>query len=997
MPPMMTTRSVGRPASASRGGGTGGRAGRGVPDFSTIVAQQLQNLLATIVAQVGDQGRGQRIGRNQNGDAVNDHIRGDVGNIIGGNDYRGCTYKEFLACNPKEYDGKGGVIVLSRGGILRCRDSQKVKYIAGSFVGMSWEDFKTLTREEFWPSNKMQKLETELWNHAMVGVGYAAYTDRFHELARLVPQLVTLEGKRTESKDRNGRDDNKRNRTGNAFATTTNPVRGGYTGTVPRDCRVVPRNVNPINARNPLARTCYECGSTDHIKATCPRNQRNQARERAFMLGAEEAGQNLNIVMGTFTLNDHYATTLFDSGSDYSFVSTTFIPLLDIEPSDLGFSYEIEIASGQLVEIDKVIKGCKLETEGHIFDINLIPFGSGSFDMIIGMDWLSNHRAEIICHKKVVRIPLLGGKVLRVIGERPEEKARQLMSAKAKEKKQEEIIVVRVFPEVFLDDLSGLPPNREIEFRIELIPGAMPVAKSPYRLAPSELEELSGQLKELQDKGFIRPSSSPWGAPTLVRLKLFGNWKAPRTPSEVCSFLGLAGSYEWVREENAFQTLKDKLCNAPVLALPDGPEDFMVYCDASRIRRIHINRYAVYDTLVNYQEKHVSANTPYPKPQYSILVNMPYPKNQYSILVNIPYLENGYGVSNGYGISKTDMAYQNQLKKIMEYFILGAHIMQPQYAILSTVFREPPYRFNYPTRRLTMEEMLAKFIDEGKREHEEMEIFIKEFRTTNELLLKTRSNLLSELTIEEKPHDDGVENKSSSIHERTTQPLVKPQQSSVPFPNRDFVNFHCGKRLFPLNWSFQKERRFFSQVKTYFWEEPYAFKLCADIIMRRYVAGSKTLEILAHCHSGPTGGHHSANVTMKKVYESGFYWPSVFKDANEFYGTVSESRVNELAELRDGAYENTRIYKERTKKWHDSRLRGDKDFKIGDQVLLYNSRLKMYPGKLKSKWSGPNIVKTVYPHGAIEITDRDGFSFKVNRQRLKKYYEGNIVKMMMRL
>ncbi|GJR44411.1 hypothetical protein Tco_1312514 [Tanacetum coccineum] len=91
-------------------------------------------------------------------------------------------------------------------------------------------------------------------------------------------------------------------------------------------------------------------------------------------------------------------------------------------------------------------------------------------------------------------------------------------------------------------------------------------------------------------------------------------------------------------------------------------------------------------------------------------------------------------------------------------------------------------------------------------------------------------------------------------------------------------------------------------------------------------------------------------------------------------------QLNELAELRDGAYENTRIYKERTKKWHDSRLHGDKDFKVGDQVLLYNSHLKMYPGKLKSKWSGPNIVKTVYPgiHGAIEITDKDGFSFKNN-------------------
>ncbi|GKC00755.1 reverse transcriptase domain-containing protein, partial [Tanacetum coccineum] len=97
----------------------------------------------------------------------------------------------------------------------------------------------------------------------------------------------------------------------------------------------------------------------------------------------------------------------------------------------------------------------------------------------------------------------------------------------------------------------------------------------------------------------------------------------------------------------------------------------------------------------------------------------------------------------------------------------------------------------------------------------------------------------------------------------------------------DFVNYIVGK-VVPPNWTFEKRKRFFSQVKTYFWEEPYAFKLCADNIMRRCVAGSETLEILAHCHSGPTGGHHSANVTAKKVYESGFYWPSVFKDANEY-------------------------------------------------------------------------------------------------------------------
>nr|GFB91596.1 reverse transcriptase domain-containing protein [Tanacetum cinerariifolium] len=165
----------------------------------------------------------------------------------------------------------------------------------------------------------------------------------------------------------------------------------------------------------------------------------------SFMLGAEEARQDPNIVTGKFTLNDHFATTLFNSGADYSFVCTTFIPLLGIEPSKLGFKYEIDIASEKLVEINKVIKGCKLKIEGHIFDISLIPFESGSFDVIIGMDWFSNYKAKIICHEKVVKIPLLDGKVLRVLGERPKEKARLLVSAKTRDKNQEDIVVARDF------------------------------------------------------------------------------------------------------------------------------------------------------------------------------------------------------------------------------------------------------------------------------------------------------------------------------------------------------------------------------------------------------------------------------------------------------------------------------------------------------------------------------------------------------------------------
>ncbi|GKD88181.1 putative reverse transcriptase domain-containing protein [Tanacetum coccineum] len=375
MPPRVMTRSAGRPFDAPQGGGTGRRVGRGgrrvreprrrnveptgepegqrndqgvkvnkgvdgVPNFSTNIAQQLQNLLPTILAQVGNQGV----------------KRWSVQDMSG------------------------------------CRDNQKVKFTAGSFfgkaltwwnsqihtrgrepaVGMSCEDFKTLTKEEFFPSNEMQKLEIKLWNYTMVEAGHAAYTDRFHKLARMCQSRRTLRRKEIggePSKVWNVKDDNKRSRTVSAFAMT-----------------------------------------------------------------------------------------LFNSGADYSFVSTTFIPLLSIELSDLGFSYEIEIASGQLVEIDKVIKGCKLEIEGHVFDIHLILFRSRSFDVIIGMDWFSNHKDEIICQEK-------------------------------------------------------------------LVPGAILVVKSLYQLIPSEIEELSGQLKELQDKGFIRPSLSTWGAPVLFVKKKDGSFR----------------------------------------------------------------------------------------------------------------------------------------------------------------------------------------------------------------------------------------------------------------------------------------------------------------------------------------------------------------------------------------------------------------------------------------------------------------------------------------
>nr|GEV26967.1 putative reverse transcriptase domain-containing protein [Tanacetum cinerariifolium] len=497
-----------------------------------------------MLAQVGNQGNI----RNQNGNVVNENIQENVRDVLVNGNRVGCSYKEFLVCNPKEYDGKGGVVVLTRWikkmenlqDMSGCNIEQKVKYTAGSFVG------KALTNGSI---KKVQKREN---------VG-------------------------EPSKDNNGRDDNKRTRIGNVFATTVNPVGRENAGAWPKCttcnsyqasegpcrtcfncnrpghvakyCRGFPRNMNPVKARNPPGRACYEYGSTNHVRPVCPRlnraqrpggnfpnqvvannggrghgNQENQARGRPFMLGAEEARHDPNIVT---------------------------------EPSELGFRYETEIASGQLVEIDKIIKGCRLEIKGHVFDIDLIPFKHGSHDLIIGMDWLSNHKAETICYEKVARIPLLDGKVLRVVAERPKQKARLLMSVKTSDKYQEEIVVVRDFPELRVHE-DDIPKTAFRTYYGHL----------EFTVMPFGLTNAAAFLGHVINGNGIHVDTS--------KIEAVKNWKTPRTLTKFRLFLGLAGYYH-DEQELAFQTFKDKLCNAPVLALPDGPKDFVVYCDETRI------------------------------------------------------------------------------------------------------------------------------------------------------------------------------------------------------------------------------------------------------------------------------------------------------------------------------------------------------------------------------------------------------------------------------
>ncbi|GJT68711.1 putative reverse transcriptase domain-containing protein [Tanacetum coccineum] len=277
--------------------------------------------------------------------------------------------------------------------------------------------------------------------------------------------------------------------------------------------------------------TCFECGAQGHFRSDCLKlkngNQGNHAGNgnavaRAYAVGTTETNPNSNVVTGTFLLNNRYALILFDTGADRSFVSTAFSSLIDIISNTLDHGYDVELADDRIIWVNTLIRGCTLNFLNHPFNIDLMPIEMGSFDVIIGMDWLAKYHAIIVCNEKLVHFPV-GDEILIFHGDGSNNFLAHA-EEKSKEKQLEDVPIVQDFPEVFPEDLSGISPTCQVEFQIDLMPGAAPVARAPYRLAPSEMKELSDQLKELSDKGFIRPSSSPWGAPVLFVKKKDGSF-----------------------------------------------------------------------------------------------------------------------------------------------------------------------------------------------------------------------------------------------------------------------------------------------------------------------------------------------------------------------------------------------------------------------------------------------------------------------------------------
>ncbi|GJW97728.1 putative reverse transcriptase domain-containing protein [Tanacetum coccineum] len=329
--------------------------------------------------------------------------------------------------------------------------------IREAVVSMSWNDFKLMMIQEFCPSHEMQKLESELWNHAMVGAGHAAYTNRFHELARLVPHLVTAESRMNERY-----------------------VYGQF-------------SINPWDSSSNGAKDYAEgCAYFWRAFAHASTVTAHVIWQR-IVRGVQRNGE--SSMLGNLTIR-----------------------------ACMRVWYT-------------ACQGIQLGAEEPRHDQNIVT----------GIDWISNYNAKTICHEKVVRIPLPNGKVLRVLGERPKEKVRLLMSAKANEKNQKEIVVVRDFPKTREEHVEHL----------RLVLGLLKKEKLYAKFSKCEF-----WLREVQ---FLRHVINGDGIHV--------------DPSKV---------FDWGEEQElALQTLKDKLCNAPVLALPDGPEDFVL--------KIHEKNYTTHD------------------------------------------------------------------------------------------------------------------------------------------------------------------------------------------------------------------------------------------------------------------------------------------------------------------------------------------------------------------------------------------------------------------
>nr|GEU87803.1 putative reverse transcriptase domain-containing protein [Tanacetum cinerariifolium] len=509
---------------------------------------------------------------------------------------RACSYFDFMKCQPLNFMGTKDVVGLSCWfekmelvfHISGCAVEKQVKFATCIMLdaaltwwnghvrtlghddayAMTWETLKKKLTDKYCPKGKIKKLEIELWNLKFlvdetekVDKYISGLPDNIHRnfmsaRPKTLDKAIKLANDLMDQKlctYAERQNDNKR-------------MADAYTGNLPLCTKC-----NYHHTRQ-CAPKCNNYKRYGH--ATCDYQERWSSR-KSLCLGGGDSNPESNTVTGTFLLNNRYTLILFDTCADRSFVSTAFSALLNIAPTALDNHYDVELADGKIIRVNTILRGCTLDFLNHPFNIDLMPVSLGSFDVIIGMDWLREYHAIIVCDEKIVCVPFRN-KTLIFQGKRNDQvhesrlniiscvKAQKyllkrcnvflahVITKEAKDKLEgrrlEDVPTVKDFPK----DLSGIPPARQAEFQIDLVPGVAPVAYAPYRLAPSDMKELTDQLQELSDKGFIRPSFSPWGAPVLFVKKKDGSFR-------------MCIDY---RELNK-------------LTVKNRSENFIVYCDAS--------------------------------------------------------------------------------------------------------------------------------------------------------------------------------------------------------------------------------------------------------------------------------------------------------------------------------------------------------------------------------------------------------------------------------
>ncbi|GJU00207.1 putative reverse transcriptase domain-containing protein [Tanacetum coccineum] len=435
-----------------------------------------------------------------------------------------CTHSGFLKCQPFNFKGIEGAVGLTNGSK---RWNMTVRHDAA--YGVPWKRLMKMMTKNYCPRSEIKKLETKLWNLVVKGTHVESYTQRFHELILMCSRMVPDESNKPPYKRQNvarAYDDGPGEKREYARTLTLyNKCKFHHNG------RATPRAIQKMS-------TCFECGSQGHYKRDYLKlknqNRGNaagngKARARAYALGGSEPNPNSNVVMGTFLLNNRYASILFDTGTDRSFMSTTFSSLIDTAPSTLDTRYDVELADGRKTGINTIIQGCTLNVLNHPFNIDLMPVELGSFDAIIGMDWFSMYHTMIVYDKKIVRIPY-GDEVLIVQRDKSDGRNESRLNIISCTKTQKYLLKGC---HVFLVETTW----------------------APYRLAPSEMKELSNYLQELSDKGFIRPSSSPWGATVLFVKKKDGSFRMCIGYREL-NKLAVKNRYSLPRTDDLFDQLQ---------------------------------------------------------------------------------------------------------------------------------------------------------------------------------------------------------------------------------------------------------------------------------------------------------------------------------------------------------------------------------------------------------------------------------------------------------